>query len=422
MDFEDKVKRFADSYDMFGGVTDIVTGVSGGADSVTLLLLLDSFRRKAGFRIHAVHINHMIRGASADRDEEFVRRLTSGMEGVTFTAVKVDVPRISRECGMTEEEAGRAERYKAFNSLADQLEAEGGSNVRIAVAHNKNDLAETVLMNEIRGSSLRGLGGIRPVRGRIIRPLLDAERTEIEDYLKQRGEEYVTDETNLENDYLRNRIRNIVMPELIKANGGTVRHLATLASDIWDMYPDEDAAYSDGDMVLNAIAEAAGRRKDITRKHVEAVMELAEKESGSKVSLPYGLTARNSYGRIIIESSGGSEAGRPLKRYSAVIMDRKGISISKDEYTKTVDYDIINAPIVFRTPEDGDYVVISSEGGRKSLKKLFTDMKVERSLRTETVVAAPEGSNDIIWVVGLRLSEKYKVKETTEKIAVLRAF
>ena len=224
------VTEYMQDNGMLTNVKAVVVGVSGGADSVALLRVLCEFHE---LTIKVVHINHMIRGEEADRDEAFVTQLCETL-GVSCTVYREDIPKMAREKHMTEEEAGRIFRYECFNKEAEALKNQLNDElhnkskdtkdidkaVRIAVAHNMDDLAETVLFNMVRGSSLLGLAGIKPVNGRIIRPLLMTSRLEIEEYLGSLGQSYITDSTNLVEDYTRNKIidaLNNVIPGLVNA-------------------------------------------------------------------------------------------------------------------------------------------------------------------------------------------------------------
>ena len=489
--FEESVKRYMDSYDMLTAGGSVVVGLSGGADSVCLLLVL----KRLGYEVHALHVNHMIRGGEADRDESFVRELCE-REGIELTVVRKDVPALAKELHMSEEEAGRHIRYEAFEELATQLGGSGKA-VKIAVAHNKNDLAETVIYNMIRGSSLQGIAGIRPVRGRIIRPLLMTKRTEIENYLSSIDQEFITDSTNLKTDYTRNRIRLEVLPILEELNDGAVDHLAAASIDALKLRDDMDRRLSSGkfeftkdisridigymkeleelaqgELILRAMASVCGRRKDLTREHVQSVIGLAELESGKKISLPYGMVAERVYSEIRIslvdvESSkrgdgnqqagcgdGNEHAGSGDGKKQKVCGDgnrqvgskdgkksdgcadtyeEKGemgrieikelenstdLDLSKKEYTKLIDCDKIKSTLCLRYPQAGDFLVINQNGGRKKLSRYFTEVKIERSLRDKVPVVAD--GDEIVWVVGYRLSENYKVTPSTRKVTEIR--
>ena len=430
----------------------VICGISGGADSVFLLhaLLSMSTDRRAcsnEYVIRAVHVNHMIRGEEADRDEAFVKKLCEFL-GVPLTICREDIPALAKKEGMTVEEAGRAYRYSCFEKEAETLICEGlAEEVRIAVAHNRNDLAETVIYNMVRGSSVSGLAGIPPKRDRIIRPLLMTSRDEIEECISLLGADYVIDSTNLSHDYTRNKIRLDIMPLLREINDGADRHIAQLALDALDIRKSVQ-----GERVLAMIEEACGKRKDITREHISAVLKLYDKENGKKVDLPYGLEAVKENNTVVIRKiedsskrinewfegliraaeAENSEVISPDEYreitkadYSVIgrILERtmdfsEGLSISKKEYTKMVDCDKLETVPVFRTPQEGDYMVVTSEGKKKKLSRIFTDAKVPQEIRkTFPVVAC---GNEVIWAVGLRLGESAKITDETKKIKILK--
>ena len=444
MNFLENVQNYIDRYHMLESGDAVVVGVSGGADSVCLLTVLCDLREMYKLTISAVHVNHMIRGEEADRDEASVRNLCQRYD-VPLTVIKKDVPSYAHETGMSEEEAGRDIRYKAFQEEAAHL----GGAAKIAVAHNRDDLAETVLFNMVRGSSVAGLAGIKPVRDNIIRPLLGTSRMEIESFLAERKITYVTDSTNLETDYSRNRIRQIVLPELKNINTEAVEHIAKIAEDaaamsdrtedrakcVVDYSADENRALigvealsslddiTAGEAVLRAVHAVCGRRKDITRRHVESVLGLTELKSGAGVDLPYGIRVRRNYGEIVFEipvkctaeGDRDSEEVHLTGRIETKVYDYKpGMEISKKTYTKMFDYDKIKGVLGLRLPRPEDTIVVNADGGRKKLAKLFTDMKVDRGLRNSVPVVCDD--RDVIWVVGYRISEAYKISDKTQRV------
>lgn len=320
----DRIYDFIKQYNMFAGCDRIIVGLSGGADSVCLLRVLHSIieREKLDIRLVAVHVNHGIRGQEAARDEAFARSLCEEL-GVEFISESVDVPKLAVNEGMSEEEAGRKVRYAVFARCA-------GDCGKIAVAHHMDDQAETVLMNLFRGSGLKGMSGIAPVRDNIIRPLLCVSRQEIEGYLRELGQEYVTDSTNCENVYTRNRVRNELMPYIKdNVNSEAVRHLVEAAHQAREAqeYIDKCAeelldkcstmrnescsidlsVFGDAPEVVKAQAVVkvlhmvSGNRKDWYRKHVDAVLDLEHMQVGKCVSLPYGMRAKKTYDSIEIE-------------------------------------------------------------------------------------------------------------------------
>lgn len=213
-------------YSLFSQGDRIAVGVSGGADSVALLRFLAALRPQFGWDLVVCHIHHGLRGAEADRDECFVRALAEQL-GLPCAVSRIDAAALALRDHISVEEAGRMARYAFFAQTA----GEGG---RIATAHTLDDSIETVLMNLVRGTGLRGLCGIPRIRGNIVRPLLDCTRAEVEDYLGALGQSYCTDSTNLTDDYTRNRIRHDILPRLCALNpnfpGAMARMLPRLAA------------------------------------------------------------------------------------------------------------------------------------------------------------------------------------------------
>jgi len=209
----DKIYKHVKRYNMFSEGSTVVCGLSGGADSVCLLLCLCSLSEKLGINVEAVHVNHCLRGSESDRDQEFCRQLCE-RENVPFTAVSCDVNTYAKENSLSTEEAARILRYRAF--------ADNSQGKLLATAHNANDNLETAIFNLARGTALKGIAGIPPVRDNIVRPLLTVSRQEIEEYLRSLGQDWVTDSTNLSDDYTRNKIRHQVLPVLEGLNSSLI--------------------------------------------------------------------------------------------------------------------------------------------------------------------------------------------------------
>lgn len=333
----DKIYRYIEQNNMLTDCERVVVGLSGGADSVCLLMVLKGYIEKKHLqtKLYAVHVNHGIR-QEAGEDEEFARALCERM-GIAFEAYHIDAAGLAKQHGMSVEEAGRKERYRIFN---DECK---GFNARIAVAHHMNDQAETVLMNLARGTSLKGIGGIRPVRDNIIRPLLSVTRAEVEAVLESFGQAYVTDATNMCNDYTRNSLRNVVIPYMTeKVNAQAVENIASAAEELqknFDFIESEaDKAYESyvttgiNDNLETAVIRLRGTEfaglhevirkrviymavyaltktaKDIYKTHVNSVDELVRKQVGSSADICYGLCAVKGYDNITISKKNGVEA------------------------------------------------------------------------------------------------------------------
>ena len=413
----------------------ILAAVSGGADSVCLLWMLKELSEVLGFHLAVFHLNHGLRGPEADRDEQYVRDLCDRMK-IPCHAVRDDVGKFAEEQGMSEEEAGRILRYRYLEEAADRFSCN-----KIATAHHKDDDAETVLMNLFRGTGLKGIGGIRPVRElsserTVIRPLLCMSRSEIEDYLKEREITWCEDSTNKEIQYSRNKVRNVLIPWVKdEINDRAVDHVlqaASLASqadayftreaekilgnkntriliDVLDAQPEILRSY----LIRRMIAAAAGQEKDIAARHVEAVCALTGPGGGTYVDLPYGLQAVRGYEWLEIRRKGTvserTDFSEDLLKMR-VFPWKKDLEIPKNQCTKWFDYDRIKGTLCVRTRESGDYFFYSEEK-RKLLKRYFIDEKIPEERRDEIPLLADGGH--VLWIIGHRISEYYKITENT---------
>lgn len=210
----------------------IVVGFSGGADSVALLTILSELRPLLRIELLAVHVNHGLRGQEAVDDSNFCRKYSKSLS-VSFELASVDTLELIKNSGMTEEEAARNLRYAAINEIGSKV---FGRKFKIAVAHQANDQAETILFNLLRGSGLKGCSGMRPKRENIIRPLLNTSRRDIETWLNIKGIAYVIDSTNQENTHSRNILRNEILPKIeTKINSMALSHIGKFGQKAFEM-------------------------------------------------------------------------------------------------------------------------------------------------------------------------------------------
>jgi len=424
---------------------EIVVGVSGGADSVCLLLLLCKLREEMPLNILVAHINHGIR-KEATEDAKFVEKLCKEKE-IPFVLKEFPVNELASKWGMSSEEAGRKVRYETFSSL---LSKENG---KIVVAHNQNDVAETVLFHLFRGSKSVGLTGIRPKNGNVIRPLLCFERSEIEKYLEENEQAYCIDKTNLTDDYTRNKIRNHILPyvdeNIVK---GSVSHIYDTANFLrqQEEYLEEETrkvffevAKKNADgfgyeidrkkfsklhifmkkkVLYKVIEELSQSKKDITTKHIDGVLDLFEKEGMKYISLPYNLQAKSSYGCVCIEKiDAKKESGveesilQEAKGFTfKVISDTMPHTIEQKEYTKWFDYDKIEGVLKVRSWKEGDFFMVQNGQHKKSIHRYFIDEKIPLDKRKEVLLLA-DGSH-VLWVIGKRISDYYKITKDTKNI------
>ena len=438
----------------------VLVAVSGGADSVCLLLAL----KELGYEVHAVHVEHGIRGQESLEDCAFVQELCAG-ERIPLTVCRIDAPALSAISGRSVEEAARDERYRILIETAQSLKISA-----VATAHHMDDRAETVLWNLMRGSSLAGLCGILPVREaeekaqnpetgeakalriRIIRPLLETGRDEIEKWLTERRQLWREDCTNLDTDITRNAIRLRILPQMEKLNAGARRHIAQTAEDLAQVENYlEDAAqhayscavrYEDRRNELEiclkelkvqpelirrrilhrALGQAEGGLRDITREHVESLMRLAGMDNGRRISLPGGLKAVREEGVIRLTRRTSSHIADEIRidsdgeylfpggyKLKAEFGIWEGGDVPKKKYTKTLAYDTMIPYITLRTRREGDWIQVNSQGGRRKLKDYLIDEKIPRDRRDQIPLIA-QGSH-VLWVIGLRISEAAKVSE-----------
>ncbi|HEX3077155.1 MAG TPA: tRNA lysidine(34) synthetase TilS, partial [Lachnospiraceae bacterium] len=325
-----RIQEFIEENRMLMRKDKVVIGVSGGADSVCLLFVLLKMRERYDLELHAVHVNHQMRGEEADGDEAYVKELCE-KNSVAFHLIRQDVSQIARELHLSEEESGRMVRYEAFEEVCKEYNCN-----RIAIAHNLNDCAETMLFQLFRGSGLKGLSSIQPVRDKVIRPLLSTSRKEIEAYLKECEIPYRTDCTNLTDHYTRNKIRLNIIPYVENSiNEQATAHIVKSAQMIHEaqefidkqanncynkLVSEENGRYSfdrrvflSQDIVLQKavirkiLQQLSGKLKDIESIHVEDVIKLASNGVGKRIDLPYGIKVVNGYESMELSTDAGRE-------------------------------------------------------------------------------------------------------------------
>ncbi len=429
----------------------VIVGLSGGADSVCLLVILNELKKEFNMELFAVHIHHGLRGSEADRDSRYAQELSESL-GVPFVCVHVKAAEYAKEHGMSEEEAGRYLRYHILEQ--ERIRVNG---TRIAVAHHAGDQVETVLYNLFRGSGLKGLGGMRPERGVIIRPLLFAEKREILEFLEERGISHCEDSTNASGDYVRNRLRGEIIPavtERINRNAcGNVLRAAEAAYEA-DAYLEKVAkrlieesamrkmktAESGGDessgqevkaiampvsillenddiirryVIRLMISEMSRSLKDITSTHVKDTAGLLHSTVGHRIDLPGGLYAERSYEELWLKREADKEEKQLPKLQTTVFSYEKGQEFPKNGYTKWFDYDKINNALCVRFRETGDYIMLAG-GGKKTVKAFMIDEKIPKEERDRIPLVA-DGSH-ILWIIGYRISEYYKITGNTHTV------
>lgn len=458
-----QVEKFMKTWNMVPEGSRVLAGVSGGADSVCLCLILKELSTKMNFSLEVIHVEHGIRGEESRKDAAFVEHLCKNL-GIVCHIRNVDVLHYADMHHLGEEEAARILRYQVFADVAGK-----DRNVRIALAHHMEDNAETMLFQLIRGSGLDGLCGMRPQRtgtnGEIyIRPFLQCSREQIEQFLSARGQAYCTDSTNADESYSRNRMRKRVLPELIQMNPQAVQHMQTAMEQLQQVrdYLEEETVSLEKTLlsgekgnvklcvggltelpqairmrlIRKAVWKAAGACKDITAAHLQAVADLLEKQTGKYVELPYGLTAARVYDVIeimgkrketekicvevdTVQLPENLQVGTWKFSFQKFPYDGNTDKIPRKMYTKWFDYDKIKDSLAIRNRRKGDYFVLDAMGHHKKLEDYFVNEKIPAWRRDEQLLLA--GEDEIFWIVGGRMAYGTGISDTTRWVLEITA-
>ncbi|MBO4359852.1 MAG: tRNA lysidine(34) synthetase TilS [Eubacteriaceae bacterium] len=423
----------------------VLLALSGGADSVFALMFLLALSEEEDLHVGAFHLNHMIRGEEADRDENFCRELC-GRLGVPFTAVRRDIPSEAKAALLSEESMGRKARYEYMESVRDRFE-------RAVTAHHMDDCAESILMHIIRGSGLRGLAGISPLRdGWIARPLVCLGRDEIVSALESLGIQYVNDSTNAMRDYSRNRVRMDIMPLLERENPRIREALVRLsetAGDYLESARREALAVPLGQRdgrvccsfeglrslsaparyeLVSSAASMLGRGRDISRASIEALGEMMDSPSTAWKICLSGVVCERSYSDMIFGTSmpSGEAAAflEPLTIPGTTRLPGGGclrcsfvqkIEKNPGEGMVTfIDYDKIKGLPLARSRREADSFTPVGMKGTKSVRRFFIDRKLPRDQRAlYPLICDGEG---VAAIPGMACSERCKVTEGTVRV------
>ena len=441
-------------YNLIENGDNIIIGLSGGPDSMALLYVLLDID-EIDFNIYIAHVNHGVRGKEALEDEKFVRDLAKKLK-LPYYSTRVNMDEYAKEKGLSSEEAGRELRYGFFRKIATEL---GGG--KIAVAHNKNDQAETLLMRLFRGTGVDGLCGMDFISQDIIRPILNIERIEIEKYLEDRNIETRLDKTNLETIYNRNKIRLELIPyieenfnpNIIDALWRTSR-IANIDNEFLELYTKksydkmvkkarENSIILDRNsfskeeksiqqrIIRNVIIYINGSVQGLTEQHISNILELfIEGGTGKSIDIIDNIVAKTSYDNLIIEKKkeieirdyiyeipiGGSTYVEKLGlKISTEIISIDNLNIyTGNRFIKYFDYDKINKGLYIRNRKAGDRFVPYGMKGNKKLKDYFIDEKIPKEKRDLIPILVDEGN--ILWIVGYRISDLYKITDATETV------
>jgi tRNA(Ile)-lysidine synthase len=429
-----KVCEYIKKYKLLEANELYLVALSGGADSVALLLLL----KEGGFNVHAAHCNFHLRGAESDRDEAFCVELCQQL-GVELHRAHFDTREYAELHKVSIEMAARELRYKWFDQLRQDMGAAG-----ICVAHHRDDSVETVLLNLVRGTGLRGLTGIQPRNGFILRPFLCVSRAEIEAFLSGRGQKYVTDSTNLEADVLRNKVRLQVLPLLCELNPAVSENIQRTAENLVEAQKILDAIsdnYKDSNILELSELEKYGSSEYVVFEWLKnygfngsQVHQILDADSGGIVSSASGYDVLKDRTRLIVEKTDVTyqahrnvismtskrivvpeEGTYILDENSKVKVRKCAVYVSKNPKIATLDADKVVFPLTIRRVEEGDWMVPYGMKGRKLLSDLMTDLKkTVFEKRRQLVVVDAQGV--IVWAVGLRTSQRVAVSDATGSV------
>ena len=446
---EQKVSKYIHRHHLLKHDGRYIVALSGGADSVALLCILDAL----GMNISAAHCNFHLRGEESNRDEQFCVDLCQKM-GISLSRIHFDTQEYAQLHKVSIEMAARDLRYRYFAQLAKDLEADG-----ICVAHHRDDNVETLLLNLLRGSGIDGLAGIAPQNGNILRPLLCISRQDILQYLKEKGQDYVTDSTNLEDDALRNKIRHHVIPLLQTLNPAAsdnialsakyVRQACEMLSAMWGSQQHQEGTEEEENpqtdtLYINKVEVMQSPSPEFMLHHqigsygfhgdcIDSIIEAMEAQDGGVgkvwksndhmlaidrdsllVTSLHHLEAFQQERSFRIPEEGNYHIGNlqlRIKRYEKAA----DFQPSKSAHRITLDAEKVNFPLVYRRTETGDRFQPFGMKGSKLVSDYLTDRKRSYLQKLEQhVITHRDG--DIIWLVGERTSEKTKITEQTQTI------
>ena len=450
----EKVLSTINRYELIKKGDKIVVGLSGGPDSVCLLHILSRMKDEWDLEIYAAHLNHQIRGIEAQKDAFYISKLCEEM-GITFFIKSINVPEYCERNGVSIEEGARQLRYEMFSEIKDKTKAN-----KIAIGHNLNDQAETILMRIMRGTGLQGLKGIDYIRdGVIIRPILDIERKDIEEYCKHYKLNPRIDQSNLESIYTRNKIRLDLIPYMKdNFNSNVIESIVRMGNSLRsdNDYLENEALIKFKDIskinsdsvelkinsytnlhsaikvrvLRNAIKQILGDTNFIDQRHIDDIIELEDESKIDKViNLPRGIFVYRKKDSIIITNKeiviedlefcyNIPSNGFIKIREIGVVIETQVMSIDKykrsksDKSCKWFDFNKIEGGIVARNRRTGDKIKLS--GGSKKIKDLFIDIKIPKEDRSKVPIIAD--SQGILSVGNIRNSENYKIDSQTKEV------
>lgn len=417
----EKVEAFIKEHGLIERGGKVVTGLSGGPDSVCLARIL----HRLGYEVVAVHCNFHLRGEESMRDERFVHDFCKG-EGIECLKVDFDTTGYAKEKKVSIEMAARELRYAEFRRIMKETGAEC-----IAVGHHENDNVETMLLNAARGTGIRGLCGMQPKNGDVVRPLLCLTRQDISAYLKECAQGFVTDHTNLEDEYARNKVRLNIMPMLESINKGALGNMASTMENLNEAYKVYKQAIRRDislccEMMDNGEMRISRERLMETASPISVLHELLGEMGFNKAELKDMLVG--SCGKVFGDKGRRAAIDRqhiiiesphyPAADIEQTITDVERLEMKKDALHAYLDADKLHGALTVRTPRTGDsFAPFGMKGKRKLLSDYMTDQKMS-VFEKERQPLLMDGE-EIAWVVGRRSSDLYKIDGSTRRVVIL---
>lgn len=416
---KEKVRKYIQTNQIFSQDGLILVGVSGGADSVALLLILKSL----GYQVQALHCNFHLRQEESDRDKRFVSELCR-KNNIPLLIKHFNTKEYAARNNVSIEMAARDLRYNWFYDVLTDNNAQS-----IAVAHHRNDQAETLLLNLIRGTGIRGLAGMYPIRNQIARPLLCVTRDEILAYLNEIKQDFVTDSTNLEREATRNKVRLDILPQMAEINPSIVNTLSETCSILMSSLPfyekkvEEElnrVKHNDTEVNIPQLQECENtdvliyewlKDKGFTTSQHREIAESLESTSG-KIWESKAYRLLKDRDRLILQEKKEKVSGPQIIQEQVDSISETGPDLAY------FDSDKIVAPITYRTAKKGDWFIPFGMEGKKLISDYLTDIKATRFEKENQLLALC--GEDIIWVVGHRSDNRYRVDKDTQHIIRLR--
>lgn len=433
---KEQIQQYIIQHQLLSGEKPVVVGISGGADSVALLHILVSL----GYKCIAAHCNFNLRGDESFRDEQFTIDFTKRLQ-VPLCKISFETNKYAQENRLSVEMAARELRYRWFEELLNTYDADA-----VAVAHHRDDSVETLLINLTRGSGITGLTGIKPKNGNVVRPLLCVSREDIYAYIENNGLEYVTDSSNSSDIYTRNFIRLKVIPLLEEINPSVKASLARTANHLYDAsliynHSIEEARkviIQNNRLSISALLSFPApatilyemlKPYGFSRTVCESIFTVIDKDSGK---IFYSSTHRLLKDRsdLLIDVLSGEESKAylinleddnvdlPVELKPEIVVIKEDYQIEKDRKFAYFDFDKLSFPLVLRHWQEGDWFVPFGMKGKKKISDYFNDKKFSLFDKEKTWLLC--SGQDVIWIVGERTDNRYRIEKTTKRVLKLK--